>query len=64
MAFKCASMNKCDTDICILKGALSKYNYHFGFIQTFNCKNQDLKMFKILNAEQLPILQIVHLIFI
>ena len=27
-------------------------------------KNQDLKMFKILSAEQLPILQILQLIFI
>ena len=62
--FQCASINKCDTVICNLKGALSKYENHFAINETFNCKSQDLKMFNILNAEQLPILQIVQLIFI
>ena len=61
--FQCASINKCDTDICNLKGALSKYDDRFTIKDKFKCKNQDLKMFKIVNAEQLPILDIVHLLF-
>ena len=50
--------------MCNLKGALSKYDDNFAIKEKFNCKNQDVKMFKILNAERLPILQIVQLIFI
>ena len=61
---QCASINKCDTDICNLNGALSKYKDCFAIKDKFNCKIQDLKMFNIFNAEQLPILQIVHLIFL
>ena len=62
--FQCASFNKCDTDICNLKRALSKYDHYFAINEKLNCKNKDLKMFKILNAENLPILQIVQFIFI
>ena len=42
-----------------------KYDHHFAIKEKLNCKhgkNQDLKIFKILNAEQLPIFQIVQLI--
>ena len=43
-----------------MKGALSKYDHHFAIKEKLSCTNQDLKMFKILNAEQ--ILEIVQLI--
>ena len=33
-------------------------------INVYNCEKQDLQMGKIPNDEQMPILQIVHLIFI
>ena len=62
--FQRVSINKCNTDIYNLKGALSKFKDRFAIKEKFYCKNQDLKMFKILNAEQLPILQIVKSIFI
>ena len=60
--FQCVSINKWDTDICHLKGALSKYDHHFAIKGRFNCENHDLKMCKISKIEQLPILQIIHLI--
>ena len=43
---------------------MTKYDHHFAIKGKLNCKTQDLKMFKMPNAEQLPILQIMQLIFI
>ena len=62
--FQYASRNNCDTNMCNLKGVLCKHEDHCAIKNKLNCKNQDLKMFNIFNAEQLLILQIVHLIFI
>ena len=56
-------INKYDEDISNLKVALSKYDHHFAIKLTFNCENHDLKICKVSKSEQLPILQIVHLIF-
>ena len=55
-------MNKYDEEVCIFKVALSKYDHHLAIKGTFNCENHDLKMCKISKIEQLPILQIIHLI--
>ena len=49
--------------ICILKVDLSKYDHHFAIKLTFNCKSHDLKMCTISKSKQLPILLIMHLMF-
>ena len=48
----CVFTNNHDTDLCVLKGTLSKFKC-MTTIQTLNYKSQDLKMLNIINTEQL-----------
>ena len=36
-SFQCTSINNCDTNICHLKGARSKYGHYFAITETFDC---------------------------